>query len=228
MSFWEFPRNRKDILNHLFGHGVVLVTTSNTEIKNLYKDGLQRNRFLPAIALLEKHTMPIQVDSGSDYRMAYLRNDAIFHTPLGVRSDKELTKCFKHLAGRYLEGVKAISIYGRDINVVAAGPGVVWFEFQSLCQTNRSNADYIDIAKQYHTVLLANIPQLDKKLHDATRRFIELVDEFYDRNVNLIVSSAKTPENMYTGKRLSEPFQRTSRRLTEMSSGGYLSRPHLN
>ena len=223
------------LLDHFFRQGVVLVTTSNTEINNLYRDGFQRPRFLPAIALLKKHTVAIHVDSGNDYRMAYLQGHAIFHMPPGQQADSELAKCFNQLTGTVDESVpanvnsvKVMTILGRDIAIVAAGSGVVWLEFQSLCQTNRSKSDYIEIAKQCHTILLSNIPRLDATRDDAARRFVELVDELYDRNVNLIVSSAHPPENIYTGKRLAEPFKRTASRLTEMSSREYLSKPHLS
>ncbi len=225
------------LLEHLFNRGVVLVTTSNTEIADLYKDGLQRQLFLPAITLLKKHTIAVHVDSGYDYRMAYLREDAIFHTPVGQQADVELANCFKRLTAQKAHDTvnayaqtqtNSIVIFGREIAIVAGASGVVWFQFQMLCQTNRSKADYIEIAKQFHTVLLSNIPQLTVTEDDAARRFIELVDELYDRNVNLIVSSAHPPEHIYTGKRLAEPFKRTSSRLIEMSAHAYLAKPHLS
>lgn len=218
------------LLDHFFRLGVVLVTTSNTEISNLYPGGLQRHRFLPAIALLKKHTVAVHIDNGTDYRMAYLQDNAIFHVPLGEQANLQLAECFNQLTGIVNAGVQAnvMSIFGRDIDIVAVDSGVVWIEFQSLCQTHRSKSDYIEIAKQYHTLLLSNIPPLDAMRDDATRRFIELVDELYDRNVNLIVSSAHPPDNIYTGKRLAEPFKRTASRLTEMSAHEYLSKPHLS
>ncbi len=215
------------LLNHLFHQGVVLVTTSNVEIDNLYKHGLQRNRFLPAIELLKRRMISVQVDNGRDYRMACLQDDAIFHTPLGGQANLQLTNCFNQLAGRYDKTIRSIAVYGRNIDVVASGPGIVWFEFKSLCQTSRSKTDYIEIARQFHTIFVSNIPPLDSTRDDAARRFIELVDEMYDRNVNMIVSSAQTPQNIYRGKRLAAPFKRTSSRLTEMSTPPYLARPHL-
>ena len=224
------------LLDHFFSHGLVLVTTSNTEINNLYRDGFQRHRFLPAIALLKQHTVAIQVDSGNDYRMACLQGHAVFHMPPGARADAALAKCFHQLTGKVDDSAhdnvhgdaQVMTVCGRDIAIVATGSGVVWLEFQALCQTHRSKSDYIEIAKQCHTILLSNIPQLDAALDDAARRFMELVDELYDRNVNLIVSSAHPPENIYTGKRLAEPFKRTASRLTEMSSHEYLAKPHLS
>ena len=218
------------LLESFFSRGMVLVTTSNTEIHHLYRNGLQRQRFLPAIALLEKQTIAVHIDSGNDYRMAYLQGDAIFHTPSGQQADLQLAKCFLRLTGQKVtdKAASTIPVFGRDIAVVASCSGVVWFEFQSLCQTHRSKSDYIEIAKQFHTVLLSNIPPLTAMLDDATRRLIELIDEFYDRNVNLIVSSDRPPEKIYRGKRLAQPFKRTTSRLTEMSSNDYLSKPHLS
>ena len=221
------------LLEHFFRCGVVLVTTSNIEIDNLYRGGLQRQRFLPAIALLNKHTIAVRVDNGNDYRMACLQDDAIFHTPSGQPADLQLAKCFMQLTGQKItdkadKKASIIPIFGRDIAVVASCSGVVWFEFQSLCQTNRSKSDYIEIAKQFHTVLLANIPVLTATLDDAARRLIELVDETYDRNVNLIVSSVHPPEKIYRATRLAQPFKRTASRLTEMSSREYLAKPHLS
>jgi cell division protein ZapE len=216
------------LLDHLFRRGVVLVTTSNTKIDDLYRDGLQRTRFLPAIDLLKKHTDEIHIDGGSDYRMEYLQDDAIFHCPSGENADAELARCFERLAGPVDENITTLSIFGRSIDVIAIGSGVAWFDFQSLCRTNRSKSDYIEIARQFHTVLISNIPQMDAAMDDACRRFIELVDELYDRNVNLIVSSATQPDRMYVGKRLADPFLRTASRLNEMRSRAYLSKPHLS
>lgn len=217
-----------ELLKHMFKQSLILVTTSNTKIEDLYKDGLQRNRFLPAIKLLQENTTEINVDSGNDYRMDYLKDDAIYHTPLGDTADRDLERCFNNLAGNQVESDRTINIIDREIEIVATAAGTIWFEFSALCQTNRSNADYIEIARQFHTVLISNIPPLDKNSDDAVRRFVELVDELYDRNVNLIVSSAKLPGEIYTGKRLEKPFKRTVSRLNEMSSHEYLARPHLS
>ena len=120
-----------------------------------------------------------------------------------------------------------ITVNDREIDVIATSQGVIWFEFDAICRTRRSSHDYIEIARQYHTVMLSEIPQMTDRDNDAARRFIELVDEMYDRNVNLIVSSDFPAHKLYTGKRLEEPFQRTASRLVEMSSESYLGKPHL-
>ncbi len=216
------------LLRHLFRRGVVLVTTSNTQPKNLYADGLQRRRFLPAIELLENHTVSVQVDNGNDYRMVHLRDEAIYHIHRGDETTAKLRRCFEGLTGARSSGRQSVTINERAVEVCAVESGVIWFEFAGLCQTHRSKLDFIEIARQYHTVILSDIPQLSATMDDAARRFIELIDELYDRNVNLIASSTRLPEQIYVGKRLAEPFKRTASRLVEMSSDDYLCRPHLS
>ena len=215
------------LLRHLFRRGMVLVTTSNTRPQNLYSGGLQRERFLPAIALLENNVDSVEVDNDNDYRMAHLRDEAIFHIHSGDETTSKLRHCFSVLTGNPSKG-KSITINDRMVEVCAVESGVIWFEFAGLCQTHRSKQDFIQIARQYHTVILSNIPQLTAAMDDAARRLIELIDELYDRNVNLIASSARLPNRIYVGKRLAEPFKRTASRLIEMSSDDYLSRPHLS
>ncbi len=215
------------LLRRLFRRGVVLVTTSNTRPQDLYRDGLQRDRFLPAIELLENHTVSVEVDNGNDYRMAHLRDEAIYHIHRGDGTTAKLRHCFEVLAGARSSGRQSITINDRMVEVCAVESGVIWFEFAGLCQTHRSKPDFIAIARQYHTVILSDIPQLTAAMDDAARRFIELIDELYDRNVNLIASSTRLPDQIYVGKRLAEPFKRTASRLVEMSSDDYLCRPHL-
>ena len=221
------------LLKHLFKNGVTLVTTSNTPIPNLYQNGLQRDRFLPAIQLLEEHTVSINVDGGNDYRMAFLKDSGIFHVPANQNSENQLLASFNHLsgAGEKTASQKTddhIEINGRNITIRNRASGVIWFDFDSICRTNRSNSDFIEIARQFHTTIISGIPSLNKQDDDAARRLIELVDEFYDRNVNLLISSDNPPSEIYNGNRLKETFKRTASRLTEMSSSEYLSKPHLS
>ena len=215
------------LLRYLFEKNMILVATSNTAINQLYLGGLQRERFLCAINLLEKHTTQIRIDSGTDYRMAYLQKDGIYHTPADAKAHQLIRETFQQLAGMYEDSKQQITLSGRTVDVISTGSGVVWFDFQSLCMTNRSQADYIELSKRFHTVIISSIPTLDQDLDDPTRRFIELIDELYDRRVNLIVSASAPPESLYIGKRLAVPFQRTASRLREMSSSDYLADPHL-
>lgn len=215
------------LLDALFDDGVTLVTTSNIAQAELYKNGLQRDRFLPAIKLLQTFTEEVYVDSGNDYRMAYLRDDSIYHYPLDQASEQALADCFSQLAGHHEDSKSSIDINGREVQVVATGSGVAWFEFEILCEGHRSRMDYIELSKRFHTLILANVPELNDFRKDASRRLIELVDELYDRGVNLIISAATNAESLYLGKSLSQPFKRTVSRLQEMASLEYIARPHL-
>lgn len=215
------------LLVALFAQGVTLITTSNIQQHNLYLKGLQRARFLPAIELLKQYTDELEVDSGNDYRMAFLQQESIYLTPVNDHSEQTLATSFKHLAGHYEASKSTLDINDRRVAVRATGSGVVWFDFASLCESNRSKADYIELSRRFHTVLLSAIPQLDDLKNDAARRLIELIDELYDRGVNLIVSAETAPDTLYTGNRLRQQFQRTISRFQEMASPEYLARPHL-
>ena len=216
------------LLRNLFTRGVVLVTTSNSRVDDLYRDGLQRSRFLPAIDLLKMHTHSVEVDNGTDYRMALLRENVAFHSSADTDLRPVLEKSFAQLSDGCPVRAGSISILGRDVETIASGSGVAWFSFVELCETTRSSADYLEIAREFHTVLLSDIPVLDHTSDDAARRFIELIDVLYDHNVNLIASAQRPPGELYSGKRLAAMFDRTVSRLVEMGSENYLARPHLS
>ncbi len=211
----------------LFEHGVVLVATSNQHPDQLYQGGLQRERFLPAIASLKKYTKVINVDSGIDYRLQFLDHAEIYHSPLDDRANVMLEDDFIHICPDDGSKEAILEIEGRSIQTVRCGDGVVWFEFKALCDGPRGAADYIEIARQYQTVLFANIPVMDDHDNDMAKRFITLVDEFYDRNVKLIITAEAVPDGLYTGTRLLEPFKRTISRLEEMRTHDYLAKQHL-
>ena len=215
------------LLKALFDRGVVLVTTSNQPPDDLYKGGLQRERFLPAIALLKEHTRVMNLDSGIDYRLRFLDRAEIYHAPLDNEARAMLEDCFEHMSPDAGEGEGLLEIEGRDIQTVRLGDGVVWFEFKALCDGPRGPADYIEIARQFQTVLVANIPVMGDMDNDMAKRFITMVDEFYDRHVKLIVTAAAEPPEIYTGNRLAEEFKRTVSRLVEMRTHDYLATEHL-
>lgn len=216
------------LLDALFRRGVALVTTSNIEPDGLYKDGLQRARFLPAIALLNEHTDVINMDSGIDYRMRTLEQAEIYHYPLDETADSSLEETFHNLTTIELHNAEThVEINGREIEVKMWADGIAWFTFDSLCNTPRSTHDYIEMAELFHTILISDVPQLDDKRNDEARRWINLVDEFYDRNVTLIISAEVDMVDLYDGKRLAFEFQRTISRLQEMQSLEYLGREHL-
>ena len=216
------------LLDGLFERGVTLVATSNIVPDGLYKDGLQRARFLPAITLLNQHTEVVNVDGGTDYRLRSLEQAELYHYPLDADADKSLYKSFFSLVPDKEEIAEnvALEIEGRDIISRYHAEDVVWFDFTALCDGPRSQNDYIELAREYHAVLLANVPELTVQEENQARRFINLVDEFYDRNVKLIISADKPLHEIYSGTRLAFEFQRTVSRLLEMQSHEYLARAH--
>lgn len=216
------------LLAHLSEQGVIVVTTSNIEPGRLYENGLQRERFLPAIALLQQHTEIIQIDQGVDYRLRSLQQARLYHSPLGCDADAELLRSFDSLrpdhAELVLEG--SIEVLGRQIPYRRCADDIIWFDFEALCGGPRSVYDYIELAKLYHAVLLSNIPRMDGDKDDMARRFVNLVDEFYDRGVKLIVSAEAPLLELYAGSNLRFVFERTCSRLLEMQSSDYLAREH--
>ncbi|MCJ8321584.1 MAG: cell division protein ZapE [Colwellia sp.] len=215
------------LFEELFSHNVTLVATSNIIPDELYRNGLQRERFLPAIKLINEHTEIVNVDSGVDYRLRTLEQAEIYHFPLDKQADENLANYFTRLSAEIGQKNSPIEINNRQLPTVEVSDGVVHFEFNLLCETARSQNDYMEISRLYHTVLLANVTQMGSETDDSTRRFIALVDEFYERNVKLIISAEVALEALYTGGRLSFEFKRCLSRLQEMQSHDYLASEHL-
>lgn len=214
------------LLKALFAQGITLVTTSNTEPDQLYRDGLQRASFLPAIALLKEHLQELRVDNQTDYRLRYLKQAQVYHCPLGPEVDQRLAQEFDQLAPEVGQIGGHLRIFGRNIPVMRLADDVVWFDFMALCGPPRSQADYLELARSFHTVFISDIPRLGPSLDDPTRRFLYLVDEFYDRGVKLVISAAEPADHLYQGERLAFDFQRAVSRLQEMQSVEYLARAH--
>lgn len=216
------------LLEGLFQRGVTLVATSNIAPEGLYKDGLQRARFLPAIALLQRHTEVVNVDGGVDYRLRVLEQANLYYTPLGEGAEASLQAAFDRLcpAGAAVKRDVRLDIEGRAMVARQLADDVVWFDFAALCDGPRSQNDYIELAREFHTVLVSGVPVFTADRDDQARRFINLVDEFYDRHVKLVLSAAAPLEELYASGRLAFEFARTRSRLLEMQSHEYLARAH--
>jgi len=215
------------LMEALFARGIVLVATSNIVPDELYRNGLQRARFVPAIELVKLNTEIVNVDSGIDYRLRTLEQAEIFHSPLDEDADKNLFEYFDKLSPEPGQLDEPIEIEGRKIKTRKVAKCVVMFEFSELCETPRSQVDYMEISRLYNTVIISNVKQLGQTNDDAARRFIALVDEFYERHVTLIISAEKPITELYTQGNLNFEFKRCISRLQEMQSLEYLAREHL-
>lgn len=214
----------------LIERGVTLVFTSNVPPSGLYRDGLQRQRFLPAITLIEKHCELICIDGSTDYRLRQLQRRPVYLQGSAAEQSTLLEEIFATLTeggrARAQTNTTTLAIEGRELPIRQLGEGVVWFDFEALCLGPRSQNDYVEIAKEFQHVLLSDVPQFADTDDDAARRFIALVDEFYDRRVKLIVAAAAAPTALYCGERLRFEFERTASRLIEMQSEAYLASEH--
>jgi cell division protein ZapE len=214
------------LLEGLSRRGVTLVATSNTPPHDLYKDGLQRERFLPTIELIRNHMDVMHLDGGIDYRLRQLERAPTYLDSTLAGATAQLQQRFAALAGDSAADPKMLSIEDRNIAAVAAGAGMAWFEFSELCEGPRSQNDYIELARSYHTIFISNIPRFTGADEDAARRFIAAIDEFYDRGVKIVVSAQAPPAELYHGERLVLEFQRAASRLVEMQTQRYLAAQH--
>ncbi len=216
-----------ELFHHLFSLGVTLVATSNSRPEDLYPNGLQREKFLPTIALINQFTNVIAMDGNTDYRMQYLASAQLYQYPANELAEKKLMDHFLGLAGD--EGIndQSIEIVDRMIATKWLAEHIVWFEFTELCEGPRSALDYIQIARDFKTVLLSHVIKMNEENEDVARRFIALIDELYDHKVTLIISANEPMSSLYQGKRHANDFQRTLSRLTEMQSIEYLQKRHL-
>ncbi|HEX6572839.1 MAG TPA: cell division protein ZapE [Steroidobacteraceae bacterium] len=210
----------------LIDRGVTFVFTSNAPPSELYRDGLQRQRFLPAIALIERHTDVVAVDAGQDYRLRRLEQAPLYLDARAEGARTRLQQRFAALADDVPSGPGEIVVEGRRLRYVATTDEAIWFDFHSICDGPRSQADYVEIARDYHTVAVSDVPRMDAGQENQARRFIALVDEFYDRGVKLLLTAHAPADTLYAGERLHFEFERTRSRLAEMQTKDYLARPH--
>ncbi len=215
------------LFESLLRAGVTLVFTSNVPPAGLYRDGLQRARFLPAIAVLEQKLDVLEVDAGTDYRLRQLRQAPVWLDRNDPATPARFASLFAQLAGKHGDSARHLLINGRHITAQRRAGGVVCFSFATLCGGARSANDYAELADAFHTVFVSDVPLLDAMQDDAARRLISLVDEIYDRGVKLIASAAAAPAQLYRGDRLAFEFRRTASRLVEMQSEAYLARGHV-
>ena len=216
------------LMEALFKRQVILVATSNIAPDRLYEDGLQRQRFLPAIELIKAHTKTVAIPSGTDYRLRSLAQATLYHCPITADTEARLRTFFYELTpDRQVHEDAESEILERRIGTKFCSKDVVWFDFEQICEGARSAFDYVEIAKIYHAVILSGVPQMREDASDSARRFISLVDELYDRRVKLVIAAEVPIAELYRGEKLSFEFERTESRLIEMQSEDYLGDQHL-
>ena len=215
-----------NLFSALFERGVTLAATSNTAPRDLYRDGLQRLRFVPAIEAIEAHTAVMELEGDRDYRLRVLEDAAVYLSPADEAAESRLASAFAAIAPDRADKAGRMDILGRPVEYICRSDGVVWLDFRAICDGPRSQDDYIELAREFQTVVVSRVPQFKPELENQARRFIALVDEFYDRRVKLILSADVPLEALYDGRKLRREFQRTRSRLAEMQSHEYLASAH--
>lgn len=216
-----------ELFAQLLSRGTTLLITSNSPPGELYRGGLQRARFLAAIALLERELDVVAVDGGVDYRLRHLRHRPLYFDSRAAATREQLRALMQDIGGGHGDSRSELTLHGRKVRALARQGDVIWFDFATLCEGPRHADDYAELAQEFHTVLLSDVPVLASPQQDnAARRFIALVDELYDQGVKLIVSAAAAPQDLYRGESLQFEFRRAGSRLIEMQSAAYLARAH--
>jgi cell division protein ZapE len=211
----------------LFAQGVVMVMTSNRPPDDLYKDGLQRERFLPFIAHLKRYLDLLALDSQGDYRLGRKKGLQVYYTPLGADSEGRLAAGFDRLTGGTPPLPVTVDLMGRSLTVPKSAEGVAWFTFAELCQRPLGAADYLKLATLFHTIMMSAVPILSPENRDAAKRFVTLIDALYEHKTTFLCSAAAPPQSLYAQGDGSFEFQRTVSRLMEMQSRDYLGHAHL-
>lgn len=214
------------LTEELFALGVTLVATSNVHPDDLYKDGLKRDRFLPAIERINNSCQVMHLADGTDFRLDHIEEAETYQTPADEQAEARLDHYFQQLATGRICDAGNVKILGRKIATRKRAESAAWFEFNDLCRSNRSANDYIELAREFSTILVSNVPVLGDDDGNAARRFINAVDEFYDRRVTVFVTAEARPDDLYAGSRLAFEFERTASRLHEMSTAEYIGAAH--
>lgn len=213
------------LLQQFFSQGVVIVATSNQPPDELYKNGLQRERFLPAIELIKQYMNTLALPGKTDHRLRLLEQTDSWRLS-SQHSQADLERSFTALATTAAQRNQKLHLNYRKIHSLMLSSDIIWFDFDALCGDQRGSADYIELARQYHSIFISDIPQMDDSQNDKAKRFITLIDELYDRRVKLFASAATEPRDIYTGQQLAFEFQRTVSRLLEMRSHDYMQQAH--
>jgi len=211
----------------LFEEGVTVIATSNRPPDDLYKSGLQRDRFLPFIELVKRRLEVLELGGAQDYRMGRVRNFDLYLTPLGAWATKKLDEAFRTLANGADGAPRVLRTQGRDVEVPRAAPGVAMADFLDWCAKPMGAADFLCIADNFHTVIVAEVPKMGPQNRDKAVRFITMIDSFYERKVKFICSAAAPPDRLYVEGEGAFEFQRTVSRLMEMQSPEYLKLDHI-
>lgn len=209
------------LLKSIFNQGITLITSSNIPPDDLYKEGLNREQFLPAIALLKENTKIIYLHSSQDYRLRHLQQAGVYYTPLNESAKKQMNKIFDHFAEDHPISYDPIHLFQRQIDIIKQAKNVIWFDFFKICGIPRSQKDFLALAKEYRTILISNLPVIKPEQDNLANSFINLIDVLYDARVRLIISAEKPIEEIYTKGNLLFEFKRTKSRITEMQSEDY-------
>lgn len=214
------------LFESLFDRGVVVVATSNWPPDDLYKDGLQREQFLPFVALMKTKLDVLHLDSPTDYRLIRLKSLKTYHAPLGPKATRELEKAFAELTEGATSGPDSFTVKGRKIPIAKAARGVGMTGFDDLCARPLGAEDYLTLAGRYHTLILDGVPRLTENRRNEAKRFMTLIDALYEHHVNLIMAADTAPNDLYREGTHAFEFERAVSRLMEMQSAEYRERPH--
>jgi len=214
------------MLGAMFKAGLTLVATSNIAIADLYKNGLQRERFLPAIKLLQENIHEFDLMEGTDFRFKFLTSGHTYQVTDKEEGQQFLQQKMEGLSPVPVKHKRGIIINHRTLEYIELADDVIWFDFDVLCNTPRSASDYIELACQFHTILIGHVTPMGEEQDDVAKRFIHLIDALYDHNVKLIITADVQPDELYSGRKLAFAFNRTISRLMEMGSSEYLSKQH--